>query len=366
MNPPGRMFAAYDSQRGREVGMSEDHLDKETSVSVDLTETGATAKAKSRFVAAVDRLGGNLAELLNVPIERRVSRERAIIAAEKQIIEASAKYGIDRMQIDPEFAQRAVEKHLGQVLTKQANKDAVLVQTIEDMRHDPVSEFESRDGPDELDSQFVSRFERMAEEASTEQLREKWGRVLSAEIRKPGTFSAKVLRVVDELDAQTAQLFETLCESRLSNVLPKCLVGKLTFHQTAALTSAGLLVEPGDTGGQIRSFRSATNSNGESVWMINLGDEYALAFAEDTEIPAGALFNFNDPTMVVVLDNDKHPALPIYVLTDAGAAVAEILPNHRLTAFSKLAEKVKSYLPSAEIFELEFDPLVDQYRIRKN
>jgi hypothetical protein len=50
--------------------MVEDHLDKETSVSVDLTETGVTAKAKSRLVAAIDRLGGNLLEILNAPQRR--------------------------------------------------------------------------------------------------------------------------------------------------------------------------------------------------------------------------------------------------------------------------------------------------------
>ena len=40
----------------------EDHLDKATSVSLELTESGVKAKAKSRFVAAVDRFGGNLVE----------------------------------------------------------------------------------------------------------------------------------------------------------------------------------------------------------------------------------------------------------------------------------------------------------------
>jgi hypothetical protein len=49
----------------------DDHLDKETSVVVDLTPTGVTAKAKSRFVAAIDRLCGNAVELANTSMENR-------------------------------------------------------------------------------------------------------------------------------------------------------------------------------------------------------------------------------------------------------------------------------------------------------
>jgi hypothetical protein len=54
----------------------------------------------------------------------------------------------------------------------------------------------------------MNRFERFAEDASTDELRQRWGRVLSAEIRKPGTFSPKVLRIVDEIDQSTAAIFE--------------------------------------------------------------------------------------------------------------------------------------------------------------
>jgi hypothetical protein len=60
-----------------------------------------------------------------------------------------------------------------------------------------------------------------------------------------------VLRIVDELDPLAAQLFERSCVSRLTNVLPKTLVGDLPFDEVTSLVSSDLLVEPG-LSGQIR------------------------------------------------------------------------------------------------------------------
>jgi hypothetical protein len=278
------------------------------------------------------------------------------------VIDALVDYGVDRLKRDPEFAQRVAEKHFGKIFNQQDNKDEVLAQAIEDMRHDPLTKSEAETGGPELDSQFMDRFERYAEEASTEQLQQKWGRVLSAEVRKPGTFSAKVLRIVDEIEPQTAQLLERLCSSRLANVLPKCLVGRLSFGEVASLTSSGLLVEPG-VEGQIRAFGSVAANDGSIVWMLNLGD-YAIALSKDVAIPAVGFEYLTKEPPIIVFDEEKNPALPVYVLTDAGAAIAEILPNHRQAAFSDIVSKMKSYLPSAQILELERNPLGQGFVLR--
>ena len=92
--------------------MAHDHLDNEISVAVEITQAGVKAKAESRLVSAVDRLCGNLFKFLNNPVERRNVRDRALIEGEKKVIGSLVDLGIDRIKIDPEFAQRAAEKHL--------------------------------------------------------------------------------------------------------------------------------------------------------------------------------------------------------------------------------------------------------------
>lgn len=106
--------------------MSEDHLDKETSVSAELTPTGVKASAKSRFVAAVDRLGGNLVELLNTPIEAKTSEKRALAEGRIRAINAITELGLDRLKTDPAFAERAVHSHLTTVFARQSRRRRVI------------------------------------------------------------------------------------------------------------------------------------------------------------------------------------------------------------------------------------------------
>jgi hypothetical protein len=49
------------------------------------------------------------------------------------------------------------------------------------------------------------------------------------------------MRVVDELDADTAKLFERRCGSHIGGwAVPKCLAGTLPFPELLQLVSAGL------------------------------------------------------------------------------------------------------------------------------
>jgi hypothetical protein len=54
-------------------------------------------------------------------------------------------------------------------------------------------------------------------------------------------------------------------------------------------------------------------------------------------------------------DEEGAPAIPVYVLTDSGFAVAQILPNNRRSAFSKLVKIVRNRLPDTEVDALEID-----------
>ncbi|ULJ72956.1 DUF2806 domain-containing protein [Rhizobium gallicum] len=168
--------------------MSEDHLSGETSLSVEFTENGIKAAAKSRAIAAVERLVGNVADLGNAWIEGVTTRQRAKNEGERQLIEAAARYGIERMGQDQDFAERAFGNHFRKVASQQLNKDAVVAEALNDLRSQPPSNVESTSGPNEISDEFMSRFEGYAEGATTEQLRERWGRILAGEIQETGYF----------------------------------------------------------------------------------------------------------------------------------------------------------------------------------
>lgn len=322
-----------------------DHLDREVSVSAELTEAGVKAKTQSRFVAAVDRLGGNLAELVNAPMERRIVRQRTIAASEAELIAALTKFGIEKLHSDPAFAERVAERHFTRVFEKQKNKDAVLSEALEDLRHDQGEKRAERP----LDGEFLNRLEYYAEGASSEQLRQKWGRVLSAEIKKPGSFSAKAMRVVDELDAETARLFEGFCTLAFRGIVPKCLSGILAFHDLKQLVSAGLLLDPGITG-HVALFSEVRTQQGKDLLVLHFGNGRSVS------VPKGLQLNFlaAPDYLGPIQGHNLGAAVPAYLMTEVGEAISSIFPPN--DACARYIEKLTEALPNVEVVEYEEQP----------
>lgn len=309
----------------------------EISVSGELTETGIKAAIKSRAVSAWDRFFGSKADKQRAPIEAEIAETNAISAARVKMIEALGELGVDRLKSDPEFAARAVETFIPSLLRRQENKDAVLELALEDLRQNPGTEQEASEGPPQLDDGFLNRFERYAEDATDEQIRERWAKVLASEIRKPGTFSGKVLRVVDELDASTAALFERVCQYRITNVIPKSLLGEISYIEAARLSNADLIFEPGL--GQIRASTELTDNGGVKLWMWGFGSVGVAA------IQTGAIPNVDS----VMKNIDGKAALPVFVLTDMGLAISSILVNDIGPLINQLAAKISEVMPTSEV-----------------
>lgn len=65
--------------------------------------------------------------------------------------------------------------------------------------------------PDEHpDEDWVSRFFNSAQDISSQQMQELWGRILAGEIRKPGSYSLRTLEFVKNLTTKEAEIFERL------------------------------------------------------------------------------------------------------------------------------------------------------------
>lgn len=318
--------------------MSDDHLSNETGISIAVTETGLNLKAKSRAISAIDRFFGGVFDRFNPDIERRAQVKRVNAARQDRIDAAITDKMVEAIHADPEIGQRALEQHLGTVGRRHDNKAAVVTLALEDLRESPPTEEQSTAGPPELDADFTSRFERYAEDATSDQLRERWGRVLAAEVRAPGTFSQKVLRAVDELDAETAKLFERVASHRLHDAVPLGVMGELNFMEKVQLIEAGLLVDPG-LGNQIRLSRELSHEGGE--WAFLAFGPNAIAISKERETTQSNKF--------LSVDDQGNPAVPIYLLTKTGTAVASILPHDEKPTFDALTKGVVSELAKAEI-----------------
>jgi hypothetical protein len=317
-----------------------DHLDTETSASAELTPTGVNAKAKSRCIAAIDRFAGNIFDAANPWLEGVASRKRAKNEGEVKLIEAVARYGVEKLSIDETFAERTFGTHFRKVARAQINKDAVVFEAIENLRNEPPSLEQSESGPDQLTEEFTSRFETYAETATSDELRHRWGRVLASEIRMPGTFSAKTLRTVDELSANTASIFERFCSDRLGLAIIQALSGELSVSDEIALTSSGLIAAPGL--GQIRPFSLVTTVGGGALWMAAF-DNFGLAFKNKDDVSV----DYGDDKKIVL--REEKPGFPVYILTEVGYAISSILPHNERNNVARLIEAIRSNIRGGEI-----------------
>lgn len=308
-----------------------DHLDKETSVSVAITENSIKAGAKSRFVAAIDRLGGSVVDSANAAIESYAKKRRAKTKGEVKLIEAITEYGVAKLGADPKTAERAFQRHFRKVISQQENIDYVLLEAKADLELNPPAN-DDPDQTEELSEEFMDRFEEYSACATTEELRQRWGRVLASEVRKPGTFSGKVLRVVDEMDTDTAQIFEEVCKSRINKLVIRCVSGSLPFQTTASLTTSGLMIEAGM--GQSLGLKEIETADVGNIW--GFATEFGLI-----GLPKGVKpkVEYEDAGCLRI-EGDK-PRIPVYVLTDVGAAIASILPDTQADAFHRYASILK-------------------------
>jgi hypothetical protein len=197
----------------------DDPLNREVSVEGKLTDNSLTVKTKSRLVSAVDRFSGNVVDWINMPFERRNSENRSKIDAKRAVMVAAKNAAVQKIETDPQFAERAIESELQGVLRKQENKDAVVQIAYDELKRLPPPETES-EAADRLDEDFLNVFERYAETASSDRMRNLFGRILSGEIRKPGAFSFSTLRLAAELDQHTAQIFQRIVSQRVLGWIP--------------------------------------------------------------------------------------------------------------------------------------------------
>lgn len=328
--------------------MSGDHLSNEVSVGAELTPTGVTAKAKSRAISALDRLVGAGIDRLTAPLESSTAKIRAQGEADRKLIAALSEKKINLLGQDQDFSAAAFANDIKTSVRRQVNKDGVAAAALQDLRDQPPNSESTASGPETLDPDFLNRFERYAEDATSDQLRERWGRVLATEIRKPGTFSMKVMRAVDEIDAPTAALFESLCANRFDKYLIGCLTGEIKTIEKIKLVSAGLIAEPGLTGHNLR-FREV-RLGVEEMWCLS-DSNGGFGFPKNTTIPSYP----NQFEAPLVTQDNGVPAVPIYILTDVGVAISTILPDTSSDVLRRYCETLSKFC-QAPIYEFQAIP----------
>ncbi|MGR9504960.1 DUF2806 domain-containing protein [Rhizobium leguminosarum] len=292
--------------------------DSPIGIEVNWSQNGFSAKLRSRLLSALDRFGATKIEQIGLDAERQVATHRAMTDAHLELLTAAASEVGSEIRNDPKLAQKALAA-FARAERQTENIHGSVVAAIEDLRDHPASDVEQEDAPEVLDPDFMNRWETYAGGATAEAVRLKWGQILASEIREPGTFDLRTLRIVDELDRKTAVAFQTLCEGRIGGSVPN-LLRNLSPVEISDLEEAGLIVA-----GPRFILPEAIDAPDGSRWWAFSNASVGILISQK-----------NPPSLLEVVKGQVK--LPVTTLTQAGRALSSIFSDNEDAAFRRLFE----------------------------
>lgn len=202
-----------------------DVLSREVAITAKMDETGLSLRAKSRAVAAFDRLVGSIADWPTAFFEGKADKRRIKDENEKRFMLIQGEVAERKLNGIDQAGDELLIRVLKDEGRKQANIAGVAFEAIEEMKAlpPPVAPSDERTDsyPDQIDDDWLNQFTRFAEDASSDQLQQLWGRVLAGEVTKPGSFSRHTLRFIAELDKVTAENCQFALEREVNGFIPK-------------------------------------------------------------------------------------------------------------------------------------------------
>lgn len=165
--------------------------------------TGIPAPVRTSFFKAVSDLLGGLTAIPAAKLKQYAQGIEDTTAARTSFAAAVAKAAADGGVAEPLIMQAAAEIYMPTGLRKAKNRIGIAERAAEHIASDTGDEI--RTAPPEDD--WMNTFMRFAEDASSEQLQDLFGRILAGQVKRPGSFSSTTLRAVSELDQAIAADF---------------------------------------------------------------------------------------------------------------------------------------------------------------
>ena len=284
--------------------MTKNQRRNEVSVRAAITESSLSLAARSRAIAAFDRLLGGFIGIPAAWLEQIEGRIRDRTVRESTIQDAAASRIQRAILNDEEVSQLIVDIALSSRLAPIANKLRVAELAVDELLGQ-VKDTEPEAGetePDNLDEDWLNHFGAHAEKASSDGVRRHWAKVLAGEIRRTGSFSLLSLRLLSELDQRMATIFQREVQYRIDD--------------------ASILKPPLD---EMRGARLESLAFLEEVGLIHSIDAVGgIAKLIAPGIDGRGILREQD--LLLVMEMSDPIQLKIIPLTRAGREIASILP----------------------------------------
>jgi Protein of unknown function (DUF2806) len=236
---------------------------------------GEAGKAISRLIgAAIDIPAAKLDAIAQTIRDRKEAKSALSSALGKAASESAV--------LDKDLVNRTVDRLLSDEVRKQLNREGVAKKTLEKLQ-----EISPPENSSPVEEDWLDYFSSYTEKANSEKMRDLWSRVLSGEIRRPGSYSLETLRFMSELDQYTA----SVVEKYFSRVIRgNAIFDDSAYHSGKALVEVTLLENKGLVNG-VGGLRNMNPSiDAEGILPIVMRSHALFVFGEiGKSIPIGSL-----------------------------------------------------------------------------
>lgn len=165
----------------------------------------------------IKRIAESEAKAIEIKSEAKIKadiNEIEMIAKKlSENISVPIKYKNDNIEINTndtsDIIMRAQSRFLYQEIKKQENIESVITKTYTELK----GEKETSEEP--VDQDWIIRYFNSIEDVSEESMQQIWSKVLSGEIKQPGSFSKRTLDILRNLSKEEAELFEKINKSSI-------------------------------------------------------------------------------------------------------------------------------------------------------
>ncbi len=120
-------------------------------------------------------------------------------------------YNSEKLEIDAKYINGEIEELWQESLRFKEAKKTLNTNRVIAHAYDKL-ETEEKVSKDEVDEDWITRFFRIAEDVSSEEMQEIWGRILAGEIKKPKSYSLRTLDFMRNISQSEAELFSRVGE----------------------------------------------------------------------------------------------------------------------------------------------------------
>ncbi|MFN0113532.1 MAG: DUF2806 domain-containing protein [Paracoccaceae bacterium] len=267
---------------------------------VNITLAGDLSKPATVLIEKIsEAVGGAVRPWQTKRVATAEGRAKIILAE----AEAKSRQILESMEeIDPDLANRAIQRMVASEINKQLN--------IENITRIAIEKLSPNSAPDRIERDFLSNLFEKAANVSNQEMQSLWGSILAGEANSPGKFSKRTIELASHLERRDAELFTrfssccamfgsklvALTTKTVANIMEQ---GGINFDRLTHLDSLGLITH-NSLGGFRQKFTSA---NFPTTLLVHyFGIPVSLVFnAPPGEVAVGSV-----------------------LLTEAGAQLAEI------------------------------------------